>query len=245
MLDRRPRGGRLTPATLRRTLVLGGLGAWLVGGACILVAKDPAAWQAELKIVEADLHAGRFRDAQRSASRLCRQMIDQSTSGGGASASLGMALAYRALAEAGLGEREAAQWDWLVATQLFPEIKNLDLSRFHSAEMLTAASSEHSIDEKLLETRPAVVQPEVLYREDPSFPMSQHGPGRLVSVIVETEIGTDGLLRRPKLVKWDVDPILACEAVESLRTWRFKHAMLDGKPIASIFVATIRFTSRP
>jgi TonB family protein len=94
-------------------------------------------------------------------------------------------------------------------------------------------------------TVPAIVEgPEVISRPAMTYPadLRQRGVGGLVKL--EATIGTDGVPRNVRVLHDDpavppVDPALEKLSVETLSSWRFKPAMMNGRPIERRFVTAI------
>jgi len=60
-------------------------------------------------------------------------------------------------------------------------------------------------------------------------------------VIVASILDEQGQLHRP-LVLSSPNPLLSLASLESLRTWRFKPAQCQGKPVKVYYTLTTRFT---
>jgi hypothetical protein len=101
--------------------------------ACALpvLAGGPAdKWRAGLKEVDQKLRAQQWEAAGKQAHKVADQIVEGAGSGEGASYSLAVVSAFQAIAEAGQGHEDAADWYWATALNLFPDIAKTDLKPY-------------------------------------------------------------------------------------------------------------------
>jgi TonB family protein len=217
-------------------------------------------WNDRLQTARAHLIAGEHRKALDIARTLQAEMVDRIASGSGAGKALALTTLTRSLAEAGLGDREAAEWDWYTAQTLDPAVLTLDLAPFGAAgatlktfEDLTKTFESRDPDEvkdsaKICDPKKetCVQRPELIKRSDLSHPNALQAACAEGTVLVESIIGEDGKIRYPRLKDSPGGPVMAFAALESLRSWRFKPATFEGKPVKVYYTLTVNFkaTSR-
>lgn len=83
--------------------------------------------------------------------------------------------------------------------------------------------------------RPALVE-----RTEPRYPTEDRRLGLSGSVILSVVIGEDGRVRDAKVVR-SVSPRMDQAALEAVRRWKYRPAMLDGEPVPVYGVITVRF----
>ncbi|MEA2695518.1 MAG: hypothetical protein QOJ16_4905 [Acidobacteriota bacterium] len=194
---------------------------------------------------EAMLRAGRYPEAGKQVGTLWRgsSLRDIIPSRG----FLGVALALRALAQAGQGEADRAICRWQAAQTLEPRLYGADLSAYGPAGKLL---EDHPWGEPfpIPKTLPRkgewpekVQRPEVLERHEPRYPeylRSQRLQGR---VIMEAIITTTGVLRNLVLLTPDAPPGMEANALDNLCDWRFKPAVYQGEPVPVYYSLTVNF----
>ena len=162
-----------------------------------------------------------------------------------------MVSAFRAIAEAGQGREEDADWHWVTALSLFPDISKTDLSPYGPPaaglkERQPPLSDLHlSASPKLVEPSetPAkdVQAPRIIRQVPPSFPEGLRLMGLPGKVVAEIIIGKDGVPHSVRVLEAEGGPAMTYEALEALRQWRFEPAKLEGKPVKVYYVLTINF----
>jgi TonB family protein len=183
-------------------------------------------------------------------------MVDRIATGSGADKALALTTLTRSLAEAGLGDMEAAEWDWYTAQTLDPVVLTLDLAPFGAAgaalktfEDLTKAYESQDPEEDVKkpsrvcdpQKETCVQRPELIKRSDLSYPDALQAACAEGKVLVESIIGEDGKIRYPRLKESPGGPVMAFAALESLRSWRFKPATFEGKPVKVYYTLTVNF----
>ena len=80
---------------------------------------------------------------------------------------------------------------------------------------------------------------ELTRRFNPAYPLLARQQRLQGSVQVNATIGKDGVPRGLKAVSGD--PRFIDAAIDAIRQWRYKPAMLDGQPVESQLIITINF----
>ncbi|HEV2852640.1 MAG TPA: energy transducer TonB [Thermoanaerobaculia bacterium] len=214
-------------------------------------------WRAALKEVDQKLRAQQWEAAGKQARKVARLIVEGAGTGEGASYSLAVVSAFQAIAEAGQGHEDAADWYWATALNLFPEIAKTDLKpygpaaaglrarqvRFTNTDSQSPASPEDGIALKKPEGE--VEPPKVLRQVSPKFPDGLRRLGIAAAIKVEAIIGEDGVPRHPLvLTLGNAVPAMKYVVLDSLREWRFEPARLEDKPVKVYYVLTVNFGYR-
>jgi protein TonB len=204
----------------------------------------PAHWKAELKQADKQLRAQQWQEAGKKAQRVANEMVNNVGTRIEAAHSLAVATALVALAEAGLGHQEDAEWLWDSALNLDPSIAQTDVAGYGpaAAELRKRSlRSKAKEDETTLEQKD-VEAPRVIYKTKPNYPEALRRLGVAGDVAVSVIIGTGGRQRQPLIVDAHAGgPALKYLALDTLRQWRFEPAKLDGQPVKVYYVLTINF----
>ncbi len=178
-------------------------------------------WRQRLAAVDALLLAAQWNEARSQADALVAEVA--AGVGGGGSDLLARALRCQALAEAGLGEAEAAIWHWQMAQNLAVELRYETLAEYGSAGQLLAPHrlpgpdllSPTGEDGEIPASDPA--RP-ILAAPAPSYPANVLDlvDGARVEVLVDGS----GQVHSPLVVAGRAPGVLY-PALESLRHWRF------------------------
>jgi protein TonB len=83
--------------------------------------------------------------------------------------------------------------------------------------------------------------PRILHRTEPLYPETARRAKRQGVVVLEAEIGRDGLLRSARAVNPPLGFGLEDAALDALRSWRFTPARLNGEPVAVLYRLQVRF----
>jgi len=170
-------------------------------------------WRDQMKMVDHDLRTERYAHARKWSIKMINSMSDHLNTGPDAMYTLAMAVAYRAIAESGLGNAADADWYWHVAKSLYPDLAQKDWSAY--GEAATRVDAE---DIRASEGSPLPVP---IRRVDPECPVSAVTGGYYESVTMAVVVGKDGIPRCPRLVAAKQTPTLIYAAFEALRQWRF------------------------
>jgi protein TonB len=84
-----------------------------------------------------------------------------------------------------------------------------------------------------------VVDANLIHKVDPMYPPQARVQGLTGSVVLEAEIGTDGAVRKVKVVSGPA--MLADAAKTAIQRWRYSPAQLDGKPVPTEKQITVVF----
>jgi protein TonB len=76
----------------------------------------------------------------------------------------------------------------------------------------------------------------------PPYPASEQRMGNEGTVTVRVRIGTDGRVKSAEKLRATSDAFFQATLRHALRSWRFKPATVDGRPIESSKVMTLHFT---
>lgn len=212
-------------------------------------------WRAGLREVDTALRAGQWAAAEKDARKLGKEILAEGGIGEGATYSLAVVTAFRAIAEAGLGRAEDAAWHWDMALNLVPDLAKTDLSPYGDAVGGLKGRTLRSpvpfgpppgwTGEPPLGTVTGIEPPKWISGPRPKYPKAL---GRMRSegkVVVSAVIGTDGTMSYPLVHSAEGGgPGMRYIALETLREWRFEPARLDGKPVPVYYSLTVNFDFR-
>src|SRR5438270_6652303 len=182
----------------------------IVLSATALVAQN---WRDELKMVDQDLRSQHDAHARKWSIKVINSMCDRLGTGPEAMYSLGTAVAYRAMAEAGLQKNSDADWYSHVAFALYPKLAQQDWSAYGDVgEWLSAKKHDGEVD---VATDAPVRLP--IKRDEPDCPLSAIQGAYYQPVTVGAIVDADGSVRCPTLVSQTTAPTLIYAAFESLK----------------------------
>lgn len=218
---------------------------------------EPAAvanWNNRLQSARTHLIAGEHQKALNIALPLQQEMMDSIQSGPGAARSLALTVLSRALAEAGLGDMEAAAWDWHTAQALDPAIATMDLTPFGAAgealkglgpiprnEEAEKALEEQKAGNAKADSEEKVERPKALATKAPKYPGALRAICARGVVQVESIIDKEGRLHSPGLKSPEANPVMALAALDAIRTWRFQPARFKGETVNVYYTLTVSF----
>ncbi len=207
-------------------------------------APDPRRWQERLDRVQTSLEAGEWARAEAQIGEVLETLTVELGRGRDARSVVALAVAYRALAEAGQGREEDAIWSWSVAQSLEPEMRGARFSRFgqagaflervvlRSPGALDADSEASSLPlEEAADGWTAAPRSAPL----PRFLLQIPEEGALSRV--EIVVGADGLVRSPVVLEGD-DAVRLLHGLEALREWRFRPARVGERAVPSLLTLT-------
>jgi hypothetical protein len=228
------------------------LGVFLA--AFLLVAAEPAAhgsevdaWRATLQEIDHHLRAGEYRPAQKKSRRLADRVVDRLGTGDPAAYTLAVTCVFRALAEAGLGNDRDADWYWWTAYSIFNDATKTDLSPYgEAAEFLKSRKFRDRTGKPDLVTRsgPQFSNPVVRKRGKPPYPELLRRMAVRTSYAVQVIVEPDGSISGPLVLKKVKEPAMAYVILETLRSWKFEPARLDGEPVPVLYTLTVNFKLR-
>jgi hypothetical protein len=174
-------------------------------------------WRDELHWVDRDLRTHDYANARKWSIKVINSMSDHLGTGPAAMYSLATAVAYRAMAEAGLGKTDDADWYSHVAFALYPQLEQKDWSAYGDVgDWLT--SKKHAGDIAADSDAPARLP---VKREDPDCPLSAIQGAYYQPVTVGAIVDADGVVHCPTLVSNSSAPTLIYAAFESLKDFEF------------------------
>jgi TonB family protein len=209
-------------------------------------------WLAELKETDQLLHDHQWQKAEKQGRSAGSDIVNSAGTGEGAAYSLAVISTFRAIAEAGLGHQEDAEWFWDMALDLSPDVAKTNIAVYGPAAVELSKRTLRIVDPKG-DLRPRIVGPDgqpvehprIVHQTKPEYPKSLgllHAEG---GVVISTIVGVDGRTRRPVILDaHGAGPALEYAALDSVRQWRFEPAKLDGKPVAVSYVITVNFEVR-
>ena len=173
-------------------------------------------WRGQFKMVEKDLRTQHYSHARKWSIKLINSMSDHLGTGRDASYTMALAVAYRALAEAGLQKPGEADWYWHVATSIYPEIAKRDWTPYGE---VGEWATNHQDDIEATETAVVAVK-----KIEPKCPLSAIQGSYYQPIRVGAIVNSDGTARCPSLVAQTDAPTLAYAAFEAVKQWQFQTA---------------------
>lgn len=175
-------------------------------------------WRDELAMVDKDLRTQHYEHARKWSIKVINSMSDHLGTGPAAMYSLATAVAYRAMAEAGLQKTADADWYSHVALALYPKLAQQDWSAYGDVgEWLT--SKKHD-GEPTAEADAPLRLP--VKKEDPECPLSAIQGAYYQPVTIGAIVDADGTVHCPNLVSPTSAPTLIYAAFESLKDFQFE-----------------------
>lgn len=206
-------------------------------------------WMNALEEAEGHLAAGSWGDAEASVNQVFDEMCRRITGGESGAAFVGTALFLRAAARAGQGKEEQARWDWWTAQNLAPALRTSPLPPLGEATALLDRLRLRAPGELLPDLEPAapgaaVRAAEPVYAPYPTVELvlgGQRVRWRDVKLRVELLVDETGRVGQPVLLPGPVPfaetpPGVVVGALSAFRHWRYRPAMRDGRPRASLVV---------
>jgi protein TonB len=84
-----------------------------------------------------------------------------------------------------------------------------------------------------------IQQAVLVYRKDAEYPRIAKQSGAKGTVVVSATIGTDGLIKKVKVISGH--PMLSNAAVEAVKQWRYRPTLLNGTPVEAETQVSINF----
>ena len=210
-------------------------------------------WEQRIALAEERLRAGDYKKAQDISETLVVEMLHTIESGPGAGPLVGQTLLVRALGAAGHDKMREALWDWHSARAMNPKLTNADLAAYGPVgeTLLKAVEEEDRSSKPDREAREATAQqtgkrvsrPMKARGEVPLYPRALHTACTQGTVKVEAIIDQEGYVNAPAPLS-SPSPILTLATLEALRTWRFKPAVFQGKPVPVYYTLTLNFYTK-
>ena len=203
-----------------------------------------ARWHEMDQRAEQSLLAGHAAQARRTLDRVIDQMMHEMGPGEASKQAMGIVLMHRALAQAELGYRADALWDWAVALNFNAALASEDLSRFGAAGKLLvghplrkpgALGDSGSKPSASLSDGDDIEPPKVRHAPRPQFPAGAVQWGHQGPIVIQAIISAKGEVTQPLVFQDLGSATLAYSALEAVRQWKFEPAHLDGKPVSVLY----------
>jgi len=197
--------------------------------------------------------AGEYKKADRKLEDVLGEMVERLGPGKAGKYAMGLVLMHRALAEAGLGERKDALWDWHVALNFNPSLGDEDLTQFgelgvylkrnplRNPDLDGGTLEQGGVHEKVMPLTREIDPPKARKHPQPEFPFGAKVFGVEGPIIVQTIITKDGEVIHPVVLKDLNVATITYSALQALREWRFRPARLDGNPVVVYYTLTINY----
>jgi hypothetical protein len=208
-------------------------------------------WDDRLDGIEQALVDGRYERAARKAESLYRKIAQETGSYERPAGALVRVLTYLAVAEEGVGERDAALWHLAMARTLERPGRRTDVSGLGPAGRFLAEVSHRHVGQVPPDWDDLPVDPFATPHMDDPFLRSDvadvldYDPRRLPTDLeIEVLVDSDGRPHLPVLVVPTRFPGFAVAAMESMRQWRFEPAVdrsEGGEPVAALATVTVEF----
>ena len=198
-------------------------------------------WRQTLAEADRLQAAGEWKRVRKMMNRLLTEMSGRIESGDLAANLLAAAAAQRGIAQAGLGNERDALWDWEMAVALDPAFAGLSLDDYGQAGARLGRLRDAAPHEDIPSPPDAVMEPPRRRRSTvPEYPYAKSVACLEEAIQILAIIDRDGLIQRPRLASPD-DPVLGFAAMDVLRSWRYKPARLDGRPITVELALKVNF----
>lgn len=212
-------------------------------------------WHTQIKSADALLREGKPLEARRAVDHVLRQMSERIEGGRAVGSLFAPALMVRALSHAAEGDTEEAAYDWSMVRSLDQRFTypNLDLYKIPPSALPFAELEE--IWQKLkrkfqspeTSAEPAgspagsedVERPKKISGKAPVYPDSWRRNCLGGKAVIAAVIDEQGKVRTPAVLEGSAPA--AYTSMEALRSWRFRPAMLEGKPVRVFYTLTINF----
>lgn len=214
-------------------------------------------WKDRGSEIEAQVRSGNFKKAESSANGLLRDLKDKLTGGPDAGRILAMPLSLRALARVGLKREDDGLWDYQMATVLWPSLAKVRLSEYGPTGIRLAQIVEEATqDETELAQRTSIVgpggnsanggqeitPPKALEKDGIEFPVSLRFAMKSGQAVIELLVDEEGRPHAPQIHgDSSQNALFLFAAMDGVRDWRFRPAMLEGKPIACGYSLTVNY----
>lgn len=105
---------------------------------------------------------------------------------------------------------------------------------------IPATQADHSMSDQPMRVGGDVRAPVAVFHPDANYPEAVRRARMEGVVAVEAVIGEDGLVRDARVIR-PVLPLLDDEALKTVRTWRFKPATFNGRPVSVYLDVQVTF----
>jgi TonB family protein len=191
---------------------------------------------AQMRLANFDAHLR--RGAWQTVHGPVEKLVAELRASGPEDGSLAQGLRVLALAEAGVGQRDAALWHWQVAQNLRPDLE-LDPAAYGEAGAFLAQHKLRRRDEApagmeavaVAELGPGSTPPRKIAGEEPMVPDFLVSPRAPRWVRLQAVIDPQGRVVEPVVLAGRFEA-MRWAALEAVRTWRFEPARRGGQPVA-------------
>lgn len=201
-------------------------------------------WHQMLSDSSAALASGDYNHALKVSSRVVDEMVDRLGPGDAETHAFAIAVAHKALSNAGLSRLDDALWYWYLAIALYPAISESDISAYGSAGDFLKANLPKALEVTCRVGDKDVTEPKLLKRVNPTFPAGAQGFGVEGVLIVEVVVDQFGRISSPHIKKPLPAPTFSYSALEAVRKWRFEPGKLHGEAVPVILSLSVNFKLR-
>jgi TonB family protein len=199
-------------------------------------------WARRLRKADDHLRAGEWNKPRRDTDRMVSEMLFGIKIDAGTSATLGLTLTFRALAEAGGGDVEAGRWDWLAAQALQTDLnevsldpygaagKPLDVYRLGSGGSLSVAAVR-AIGIPPVTPQGSEEPPKKLSGAEPRYPRALRATCGKGTARIAVTVDAAGRPVHPRWLGASGGPVMALALFESVRGWRWQPARRAGQAV--------------
>lgn len=202
-------------------------------------------WQWRADRIEKKLSKGEWAKADKAARALGRDIIDGSRLGNRIEPLLAKVSAIRAVACAMQNRTRMAKWHWQVAQILTSSPPDFDLNRFDEKVWYLNDVKPRGPDERPAGTlgwedagRP---EPQAIKTPLPIYSKQASRAGIQARMPVNVIVGEDGKLSGPHVYDPSDLAVFYYPILEALSDWEFEPLVVDGQPVAFVFILTVRF----
>ncbi len=211
-------------------------------------------WKSQLDTASAELRSGQFEQALSRIEKVIREMVDSLGPKDHEAELFGYAVALKAVALEGLGDRAAATWYWRVAQGIDPNVVAIDLSaygapgEFLKGSVLGSPKVSSQAGAGQPEEAPAlypgtdgVTAPVAINKPEPVYPKGARAFKFQGTLVVQAVIDRQGVVAAPRVLKPFSAPTLTYAALEAIKKKRFKPAEKAGEAIPVYYHLTMTF----
>jgi TonB family protein len=219
-----------------------------------LAAGGPATWNQRVQESEALLRAGDYAQALAVTGPLLDEVGSGiAQAGEKAESALGTVYSLHALALAGAGRQEDAEWHWYLAQSLKPDLAETSLAGYGVAgerlepHRFAEGDEPCRLPERELAELPSPEPPEVKPPErrkgnpSPQYTPAARAMGIEGEVMIRAVLNAEGRLEAPCVLDAD-HPIFVYMVGRAMREWEFRPAKRGGEPVAIQYNMTTSFT---
>lgn len=105
----------------------------------------------------------------------------------------------------------------------------------------TAAPPAEPAEEAIYHVNGRIIAPVLVSRVSPDYPISARRSGTEGTVVVTLVVGADGTVTEARIIR-GVSPDIDREALESVRQWLYRPALMDERPVAVYSVVQLAFS---